>query len=441
MPTEEADSVSRGVIDVQDTPNPGVGGTRLGASTAILASLRGRHQPSRGFGGHELASGGIEGLLGRNNLDPGFRRGNSTRGGGAHLLDAPPRTPPKFPPCLSRRAGTGWPSSPSWYSPHPSPPSTDPGTGQGAHGATGRGRLHPGADRDSGPLAGTRFVSGCRPRGMTRPLIDPLPDRRPGSDTVSVTAEQNAALRRSAVQAGLGPAGNRSTPASGWLTRSQPIGVFGVDVFRRSSTQFLPAPLRARASRLSAGARRHAGTVFLTGDVELTYQLGITREGFVVIPQVGQVYLANLTLAQARSTLYDRLGRVYSGSARGGRHDPVRPLRRQCPRRAGVRGRGGHPAGCVPDQRPGASPDRTLYRGRSDRACQPAGGRGPPRGEDGRHLRPLRLPASGRYRGRISASKRRCRLRRGSRPSGDRDRQRAPARHCYDLADTRRWLS
>ena len=43
----------------------------------------------------------------------------------------------------------------------------------------------------------------------------------------------------------------------------------------------------------------------------------MTREGFVVIPQVGQVYVANLTLGQLEDQLYGRLGRVYSGVRRG----------------------------------------------------------------------------------------------------------------------------
>ena len=43
----------------------------------------------------------------------------------------------------------------------------------------------------------------------------------------------------------------------------------------------------------------------------------MTREGFVVIPQVGQLYVANLTLGQVEELLYTRLGRVYSGVRKG----------------------------------------------------------------------------------------------------------------------------
>jgi polysaccharide biosynthesis/export protein len=51
--------------------------------------------------------------------------------------------------------------------------------------------------------------------------------------------------------------------------------------------------------------------------VELAHTLEVTREGFVVIPQVGQIYVANLTLGELDDLLYARLGRVYSGVRRG----------------------------------------------------------------------------------------------------------------------------
>ncbi|MBI4421296.1 MAG: SLBB domain-containing protein, partial [Gemmatimonadetes bacterium] len=95
-----------------------------------------------------------------------------------------------------------------------------------------------------------------------------------------------------------------------------PSRVFGVDVFRRRTTQFLP---------LLSGpvpADYHLGpgdvlVLILTGDVETAYTLQVTREGFVLIPQVGQVFVANLTLEQLRELLYTRLGRAYSGIRRG----------------------------------------------------------------------------------------------------------------------------
>jgi protein involved in polysaccharide export with SLBB domain len=93
--------------------------------------------------------------------------------------------------------------------------------------------------------------------------------------------------------------------------------VFGLEVFRRVSTQFQPAV----SGPVDRGYRLGPGDVLvliLTGDVELAHTLEVTREGFVIIPQVGQVYVAGLTLEQLDTALGTRLGRVYSGIARDG---------------------------------------------------------------------------------------------------------------------------
>lgn len=92
--------------------------------------------------------------------------------------------------------------------------------------------------------------------------------------------------------------------------------VFGVDAFRRSRTQFLPllAGPVPPDYRLGPGDQL---VLILTGDVELGYTLAVTREGFILVPQVGQIYVANVSLEQLRDILYARLGRVYSGLKRG----------------------------------------------------------------------------------------------------------------------------
>ena len=92
--------------------------------------------------------------------------------------------------------------------------------------------------------------------------------------------------------------------------------VFGLDVFRRSSTQFLPVLAGPVPSDYRLGAGDDL-VLILTGDVELAYTLPVTREGFILIPQVGQVFVSHLTLDQARDLLYARLGRVYSSVRRG----------------------------------------------------------------------------------------------------------------------------
>jgi polysaccharide biosynthesis/export protein len=101
-----------------------------------------------------------------------------------------------------------------------------------------------------------------------------------------------------------------TSPDSGFV-------VFGLDVFRSSTTQFQPNV----AGPVDAGYRLGPGdrlVLILTGDVEQSHSLDVTREGFIVIPQVGQIYVNDLTLADLDNLLYARLGRVYSGVRRGG---------------------------------------------------------------------------------------------------------------------------
>ncbi|HET9634348.1 MAG TPA: SLBB domain-containing protein, partial [Gemmatimonadaceae bacterium] len=92
--------------------------------------------------------------------------------------------------------------------------------------------------------------------------------------------------------------------------------IFGLDFFRNRSTAFNPnlsGPVDA-SYKISPGDQL---ALILTGDVEQSYSLPVTREGFIVIPQVGQVYVNNLTLGELENVLYSRLGRVYSGVRRG----------------------------------------------------------------------------------------------------------------------------
>ncbi len=94
------------------------------------------------------------------------------------------------------------------------------------------------------------------------------------------------------------------------------LRVFGLDIFRSSNSLFdanLGGPVDDNY-RLGPGDEL---VLVLTGDVEQAYTLDVTREGFIVIPSVGQLSVANLTLAQLRELLYTRLGKAYSGVKRG----------------------------------------------------------------------------------------------------------------------------
>jgi polysaccharide biosynthesis/export protein len=93
------------------------------------------------------------------------------------------------------------------------------------------------------------------------------------------------------------------------------LKLFGLETFRRTSTRFQPV----QSGPVDENYRLGSGDVLvliLTGDVEESYTLSVTREGFIVIPQVGQVYVANLSMGQLEDQLYNRLRRVYSGVRR-----------------------------------------------------------------------------------------------------------------------------
>ena len=92
--------------------------------------------------------------------------------------------------------------------------------------------------------------------------------------------------------------------------------IFGLSTFRENTSLFdanLNGPVDA-GYRLGPGDQL---ALILTGDVNAAYTLDVTREGFIVVPQAGQIYVANLTLGELENILYSRLGRVYSGVRRG----------------------------------------------------------------------------------------------------------------------------
>lgn len=92
--------------------------------------------------------------------------------------------------------------------------------------------------------------------------------------------------------------------------------VFGLDMFS-GDTKLFDANSAGGADpnyRFGPGDKL---VLILTGDVEKSYPLTVTREGFVVIPEVGTLTVAGLTRAQLEDALYARLGRVYSGVRRG----------------------------------------------------------------------------------------------------------------------------
>lgn len=94
------------------------------------------------------------------------------------------------------------------------------------------------------------------------------------------------------------------------------LPVFGMDVFVRRSTRFLPdrAGVVPDDYRLGPGDQI---ALVLSGDVEQASSLEVSRDGFIVVPTVGTVFVANLMVSELRELLFQRLSRVYSGIRRG----------------------------------------------------------------------------------------------------------------------------
>src|SRR5213083_1402598 len=153
--------------------------------------------------------------------------------------------------------------------------------------------------------------------GYPPTLLDAYLGAQTPGQAAPVPGAQELAAIQSLGMPGMATAGE-VLPVDTGLVRSVAggkSGVFGVDVFQRTTTQFLPllsGPVPADY-KLGPGDQL---VLILTGDVELAYTLQVTREGFILIPQVGQLFVSNLTLDQLRDLLYTRLGRVYSGVRR-----------------------------------------------------------------------------------------------------------------------------
>src|SRR5881394_429410 len=166
-------------------------------------------------------------------------------------------------------------------------------------------------------LSADQIRSRLRASGYPENLLDSYL----GSGAVPAGVQPGTA-ELSAIQAlGFGTLGATQQMDTGMIrwrgdTLVSKSNVFGVDVFRRSTTQFLPTLAGPIPPDYHLGPRDML-VLILTGDVEVAYTLQVTREGFVFIPQVGQVFVSSLTLDQLRDVLYARLGRVYSGIKRG----------------------------------------------------------------------------------------------------------------------------
>ncbi|HKP15703.1 MAG TPA: SLBB domain-containing protein [Gemmatimonadaceae bacterium] len=92
--------------------------------------------------------------------------------------------------------------------------------------------------------------------------------------------------------------------------------IYGLSMFRQKTSMFDPSAAGPVDESYVLGPGDQL-VLILTGDVELAHSLEVTREGFVVIPQVGQLHVANLTLGQLDALLATRLSRAFGSVGKG----------------------------------------------------------------------------------------------------------------------------
>jgi protein involved in polysaccharide export with SLBB domain len=129
--------------------------------------------------------------------------------------------------------------------------------------------------------------------GLASPVADTIPTALPGA----VPPPDRA------------PVPVDSTAVSG-------LPIFGRDLFTRTSSEFQPVTTGPVDPDYRLGPGDQVVLV-LTGDVQASYSLNVTREGSIVIPEVGQMFVNGLTMEQLEDRLYGRLGQVYASVARG----------------------------------------------------------------------------------------------------------------------------
>lgn len=88
--------------------------------------------------------------------------------------------------------------------------------------------------------------------------------------------------------------------------------IFGREIFRRATTQFQPSTAGPAPADYRVGPEDELILV-VTGDVEVAYRMTVSREGLVVIPDLGRVEVAGATMAELRERLRRQLSEVYSG--------------------------------------------------------------------------------------------------------------------------------
>lgn len=92
--------------------------------------------------------------------------------------------------------------------------------------------------------------------------------------------------------------------------------IFGRELFRQATSEFQPLALGPAPAGYRVGPGDELILV-LTGDVEQAFELTVSREGWIVIPDVGQITVQGRTMEGVREVLFQRLSTRFSGLRRG----------------------------------------------------------------------------------------------------------------------------
>ena len=160
----------------------------------------------------------------------------------------------------------------------------------------------PGAPGDTAPQG---FFTALQSLGLAGSLGERLTPGT-GLDAMTAALAQNPLISRTM----------DITLPTGHLAGAGAYEVFGKSLFVTQSSLFDPVtsgPVDP-SYRIGAGDQLQ---IVLTGEVEAAYQVEVRRDGTFILPQVGQLSLAGLTVEGARGVFKQRATRVYSGIASG----------------------------------------------------------------------------------------------------------------------------
>src|SRR3954469_7666692 len=145
----------------------------------------------------------------------------------------------------------------------------------------------PGADTTKTSRPGPRTLDAVRALGI---LSDTEADSLELQDSLLTVSDSLQAVLDSIKLVKADSARADSLADSVAVLRGQGLKLFGLETFRRTSSRFQAV----QNGPVDENYRLGSGDVLvliLTGDVEQAYTLTVNREGFIVIPQVGQVYV------------------------------------------------------------------------------------------------------------------------------------------------------